>query len=126
MGAPSVIVLVWAGVVVAGGVGAVLRFLVDGSVGRLVGKAFPFGTLVVNVSGAVVLGLVSGLVLGPNLALIAGTGVIGSYTTFSTWMLESHRLAEEGQSRLGVINIVISVALGIGGAALGRWLGGLV
>lgn len=117
-------VLVWAGVVVAGGLGAVLRFLVDGTVARRTGKTFPFGTLVVNISGALVLGLFSGLAFGHNLALVAGTGVIGSYTTFSTWMLESQRLAEERQSRLALANIVISLVLGIAAAALGRFIAG--
>jgi CrcB protein len=115
--------LVWFGVLVAGGVGASLRFLVDGAVGRRAGKAFPFGTLTVNLSGAVVLGLLSGLALPHDVSLIAGTGVIGAYTTFSTWMLETQRLAEERQNRYAIANVVASVILGLAAAALGRWIG---
>jgi CrcB protein len=117
-------VLVWTGVLFAGGIGAVLRFLLDGAVGRRANGPFPFGTLAVNISGALVLGLLSGLALSHNLALVAGTGVIGSYTTFSTWMLETQRLGEERQGRRALVNIVGSLVLGIGAAALGRWLAG--
>ena len=60
------------------------------------GGRFPLGTLIVNLSGALVLGIIVGLALHGNAYLLAGTAVIGSYTTFSTWMFESHRLAEDG------------------------------
>ena len=56
--------------------------------------------------------------------LLAGTAVIGSYTTFSTWMFESHRLAEDGWSWLALLNLVLSLVLGIGAAELGRLIGG--
>ncbi len=70
------------------------------------GRDFPYGTLVVNLSGAVVLGLLTGLALGHDAALLAGTAAVGSYTTFSTWMLETQRLTEERQYRRAVANIV--------------------
>ena len=110
----------------AGGVGAVLRFLVDGAIGRRLGKSFPFGTLAVNISGAVLLGLLSGLALNRYAALVAGTAFVGSYTTFSTWMLETQRLSEERQVGGAVLNIVISIALGIGAALCGQWIGRLL
>ena len=84
---------------------------------------FPFGTLAVNLSGAVALGLVVGLAFSGNALLLVGTATIGSYTTFSTWMLESHRLAEDSDLRAALGNIVLSAALGIGAAALGRLIG---
>ena len=74
-------VAVWAGVVVIGGVGAVLRFFVDRTVSGRVAGSFPYGTLAVNLSGALLLGLLSGLALSPHLALLAGTAFVGSYTT---------------------------------------------
>jgi fluoride exporter len=116
-------VLIWAGVLVAGGAGAVARFYVDALVSSATGRDFPFGTLVVNVSGAVILGLLTGLALSSNLALVAGTGVIGSYTTFSTWMLETQRLEEERQHRKVLANVVVSIACGVAAAALGRLIG---
>ena len=90
-------VLVWAGVMLIGGAGSVARFLVDGLVASAAGRDFPFGTLAVNVSGAMILGLLTGLALGHDQALLAGTAAVGSYTTFSTWMFETQRLAEERQ-----------------------------
>ena len=115
--------LLWAAVVLIGGAGSVLRFLADGVVASAAGRDFPFGTLAVNVSGAVILGLITGLALGHDQALLAGTAAVGSYTTFSTWMLETHRLTEERQPRAAAANVVVSLALGLAAAALGRLIG---
>jgi CrcB protein len=119
-------VLVWTGVCLLGGLGAVTRLTVDKAISRRVARPFPFGTLVVNTSGALLLGFLAGLALPTHLALLAGTGFVGSYTTFSTWMFETHRLAEEGQLRSAVGNIVLSVALGLPAAFLGQTLGALI
>jgi len=118
--------LVWVGVAMLGGAGAVLRFLVDTTVATWVRGAFPWGTLVVNISGAFVLGLLAGLALSPTAALLAGTAVIGSYTTFSTWMLESQRLTEERRGATAALNIGLSLVLGIAAAALGQTIGELL
>jgi fluoride exporter len=115
---------VWLGVAALGAVGAVARFLVDSVVGARVSAGFPAGTLVVNLSGALLLGLLSGLALTGNALVLAGTATIGSFTTFSTWMLESHRLVEDGALRLAGVNIGASIALGLGAAELGHWIGG--
>ena len=115
--------LVWAGVVLIGGCGSVVRFVVDGAVGARLGRGFPFGTLVVNVSGALILGFITGLALGADQALLAGTAAVGSYTTFSTWMFETQRLTEERQNRAAALNVMVSLVLGVGAAALGRWIG---
>jgi CrcB protein len=116
--------MVWAGVVLLGGAGAVLRFLVDRAIARRVARPFPFGTLTVNLSGAVLLGLLAGLTLSYHVSLLAGTAFVGSYTTFSTWMLETQRLAEERQLSLAVANIVVSVMLGVAAAMAGQWIAG--
>ncbi|WIM88065.1 fluoride efflux transporter CrcB [Candidatus Mycobacterium wuenschmannii] len=118
--------MIWLGVILAGGIGAVLRFLLDGAVARRAGRSFPFGTLAVNLSGATLLGFIGALALDRYAALIAGTAFVGSYTTFSTWMLETQRLGEERQVRNAAANIVVSVVLGLGAALLGQWIGGLV
>ena len=115
-------VLVWTGVVFIGGIGSVLRFVVDRTVARRLAQPFPFGTLVVNVSGAALLGLIGGLALNKNAALLAGTAFVGAYTTFSTWMLESQRLGEERQTWAALANIVVSVVLGMAAALLGQWV----
>jgi CrcB protein len=115
-------VLAWAGVMLIGGIGSVLRFLVDRTVARRVGRPFPFGTLTVNISGAALLGFLGGLALSKEVALLAGTAFVGAYTTFSTWMLETQRLGEERQTWAAAANIVVSVALGIAAAFLGQWV----
>lgn len=119
-------IAVWAGVLVIGGFGAVARFLVDRAVSRRAARAFPYGTLAVNLSGAVALGFVAGLSLSHNAALLAGTALIGAYTTFSTWMFETHRLAEERQFWPALANIAVSVACGVAAAYLGTRLAGLL
>lgn len=117
---------VWAGVMVIGGLGSVARFMVDRAVSRRVGRPFPFGTLAVNISGAVLLGFVTGLTLSHEMALLAGTAFVGAYTTFSTWMLETHRLAEDRQIWPAIANLVVSVALGIAAALSGQWIASLI
>jgi fluoride exporter len=116
--------LIWLGVLVAGGLGAVLRFLVDGAVARRAARSFPFGTLAVNISGAALLGLLGGLALSRHAALLADTAFVGSYTTFSTWMLETQRLSEERQLRSAATNLVLSIVLGIAAALAGQWIAG--
>jgi fluoride exporter len=107
-----------------GGVGAVGRFLLDGAVARRVGTAFPFGTLAVNVAGALALGVLAGVGVGADAYRLWAAGLLGAFTTFSTWALESHRLAEDGQARLGALNFAVSLALGVLAALLGRVVGG--
>jgi fluoride exporter len=116
-------VALWAGVLMIGGVGSVARFLVDRTVARRVPRPFPFGTLTVNLSGSMLLGLLSGLAFSPDVALLTGTAFVGSYTTFSTWMLETQRLSEERLVRPVVANIVVSMVLGVAAAGLGLWIG---
>lgn len=116
-------VLAWAGVMVMGGAGAVVRFYVDGLVSSVARAGFPYGTLVVNLSGAVVLGLLTGLAVTGNTALLAGTAAVGAYTTFSTWIFETQRMTEERQYRWALLNIAVSLVLGVAAAALGRFIG---
>ena len=116
-------VLVWAGVMVLGGVGAVARFLLDGLVTSATRAGFPYGTLAVNLSGAVLLGLLAGLAVTGDTALLAGTATIGAYTTFSTWIFETQRMTEERQYRQALLNVVVSLVLGVAAAALGQFIG---
>jgi CrcB protein len=112
-----------AGVGLLGGAGAVARFLLDGAVSRRTGGAFPWGTLSVNLAGAFVLGVLTGAAVHGDALELAGTGLLGAFTTFSTWMLESHRLGEDGQLRRGAGNLLLSLAAGLLAAWLGRELG---
>jgi CrcB protein len=115
--------LVVLGVGVLGGVGSVWRFALDTAVSGWIGRGFPYGTLVVNVLGSLLLGVFVGAVLSTDAYRIAGIGLIGAFTTFSTWAFESHRLGEDGQLRLGVTNFVVSLVLGVAAAWAGRRLG---
>jgi fluoride exporter len=119
----TVNVITWLGVAVLGGAGALARFLVDGTVGAGLGRLLPFGTFVINISGAFLLGLVSGLAFSGDALLLAGTATLGSYTTFSTWMLETHRLREEGELAAALANALVGLVAGLIAVALGRSLG---
>ncbi len=113
----------WLAAAGLGGAGAVARFYVDTIVSLRLERDFPYGTLAVNLSGAVLLGLTVGLALGGNAALLVGSATIGAYTTFSTWMFETHRLAEEGELTRAAANAFLSLGLGLAAAALGRLIG---
>ncbi len=114
---------VWIGIAALGGVGAVLRFAVDWLVSLRLGFRFPYGILAVNLSGAFLLGLLAGASLRGHAHLLAGVGLLGSYTTFSTWMLDTQELEARGQRRRAVVNVLLSLALGLAAAALGYAVG---
>lgn len=115
----------WVAVAAIGGAGAIARFLMDGGVASRTGARLPVGTLAVNLLGSCVLGVLDGAGVTGDAFLLAGTALIGSFTTFSTWMYESQRLVEDGDVATAWLNVAVSLALGLGAAALGRALGGL-
>jgi CrcB protein len=114
---------VWLAIAVAGAIGAPLRYLIDGAVSDRVRSLFPWGTFVVNMSGSFALGLITGLVLyhafPADGRLIIGVGLIGAYTTFSTFTFEAASLIERREIRLAALNIGGSVVLGAAAAAAG-------
>ncbi|MDX6619690.1 MAG: fluoride exporter [Gaiellales bacterium] len=116
-------VLVWTCVALVSGAGALLRFALHTAVGRWKPSAFPFGTLAVNVLGSLLLGLLHGAGATGDTMLLAGTALLGSFTTFSTWMVESERLAAEGEGGLATANVLGSLAPGLAAVALGWALG---
>ena len=87
-------IVTWTAVGLLGAAGAWARFSLGAAVAGRWPHAFPLGTFVVNLSGAFALGCVTGLGIGGDALLLAGTGLLGAYTTFSTWMLEAQRLGE--------------------------------
>jgi CrcB protein len=110
-------------IALAGALGAVARFVVDGAVRRRGLDEFPWATLLINVTGSLLLGVVTGLVLfrgrPDDLRLVLGTGFCGGYTTFSTATFETVRLAQRG-ARLGAVGYTIgTVVLTVGAGALG-------
>ena len=113
---------------VAGSVGAVSRYGVDGWISAHVGGGFPWGTLVVNISASILLGLVFAATtqragVDPATRLALTTGLIGSYSTFSTLMLESARLLERGLVLPALLNLGGSALLGMVGVVLGMAAG---
>jgi CrcB protein len=110
-------------VALLGGASAIARFALDGLIGARARGSFPLGTFVVNITGALLLGLLTGLAVSGEALVLAGTATLGSYTTFSTWMLESQRLAEDAEIPVALLNIVLSLLVGVGAAALGRAIG---
>ena len=118
-------------IAVGGAAGAVSRYLTQGWVEEFTGGRFPWGTFVVNISGSFFLGVVFALaidraVLAPEVRVPLMIGFISSYTTFSTLMLESWRLIEEGDMLFALGNLVGSIIVGmiavVAGLALGRYL----
>jgi CrcB protein len=116
-------VLTWIGVFALGGLAALARFTIDSVISAKFGRDFPLGTLAINITGATALGLVTGLALTGNALILIGTATIGSYTTFSTWVLETHRLREEGEFLRALNNSMISLLLGLVAVAIGRTIG---
>jgi CrcB protein len=114
---------VWIGVALLSGIAAIGRFLLISLISSRGTRIFPLGTFAVNITGALLLGLLTGLAVEGDALVLLGAATLGSYTTFSTWMLESERLAEEGQIPVAAINILLSLAAGVGAVALGRLLG---
>jgi CrcB protein len=113
----------WVAVGLLGGAAAAARFLIDTAITARADHPFPQGILAVNIGGALALGLVAGVALeGEALAIVAGGG-IGSFTTFSTWILDSHRLAEAGHTHLLWLNLGLSLLAGFAAVTLGHWLG---
>lgn len=118
----------WFLVAVGGAAGALARYLVGGWVSERLGIGFPWGTAFVNVTGSFLLGLLGvlayeRLLLPPETLTLLGVGFLGSYTTFSTWQYETFRLLENGSWPYGLVNLLASPVLGLGGVVLGAVLG---
>lgn len=120
--------VVW--VVIGSAFGGTARYWLSGVVGRSVGETFPWGTMAVNVSGALVIGIVAALAAGGGWAVsdhawrLAVIGFLGSYTTVSSFSLQTLALARDGEWRQAAANIVLSVVLCLSAAALGLVLAG--
>jgi fluoride exporter len=116
-------VLPWLGMAALGAAGALARFTVDGFVSARRPSDFPFGTLTVNLTGGFTLGLLAGLGLAGDARFILGTGLLGGYTTFSTWMFEAQRLGESGEWGLMWLNLAVPMLAGVAATGLG-WIVG--
>ena len=111
-----------------GALGAVFRYWASNGVYFLTGRGFPYGTLFVNVTGSLLIGLLSVWLLerslaGPVLRGFLLIGVLGGFTTFSTFSMETVNLIESGQVVRALVNMVVSVLVCVGAAGLGVVLG---
>ncbi len=116
--------LLFLGAVLAGGIGAVLRYLVDLGVARFAGRRFPWGILLVNLTGSFALGIVTTAL--PDAAFLLGAGLLGGYTTFSTAMLDTVALWRDGERPASAFNAVGMLLLGLLAAGLGLALGSVL
>jgi len=113
-----------------GAVGAVMRYLVSGWAYAILGDGFPWGTLVVNLTGAFLIGFLWQLFeyfpISPQMRNLIFIGGLGAFTTFSTFAFETLNLIRAGDTRLGLANIlvldVVGILLGLLGVILGRML----
>jgi CrcB protein len=119
-------------VFLGGGLGAALRHGINLLVGRSLGTAFPYSTLIINVTGSAVMGLIAGYFAfrgdaSQHWRLFLTTGILGGYTTFSAFSLDAALLYERGELGLSALYVVASVALSIAGLfaglALARQMG---
>jgi len=119
----------WVAFIAAGAIAAPVRYLVDGAIGDRTGGVFPWGTFVVNVSGSLMLGFLTGLTLyhafPAEPRIVLGTGFCGAYTTFSTFTFETLRLVEEGATNEALRNISATLLTGSAAAAAGLALAAL-
>jgi fluoride exporter len=113
-------------VAVGGGLGAVLRYSVEGAVAPRQRGPFPLSTLIVNLSGSLALGLLAGAAVAGHVSttwlLFLGTGVVGGFTTFSTFTYETVRLIEDGAWRDATWNLALSGPLAFLFAGIGYLL----
>jgi CrcB protein len=113
----------WIAVGLLGGSASLARHLLSSLVTVAARTSFPLGTLVVNVSGALALGLLVGLRVHGTALVLLGTATLGTFTTFSTWMFESDRLARGTGMGPAAINLLASLAAGLAAVLLGRLIG---
>lgn len=119
--------MLFTAVAVAGGLGGVARLVLDDAVSSRTDGTLPWGTIVVNLSGSLMLGLIAGLVSGRVLPdawqVVAGVGFLGGFTTFSAASFETVRLLQEGRRTAGMVNGLGILVAATAAAGLGLWIG---
>jgi CrcB protein len=111
-------------VFLGGGLGAALRHGINLLVGRLLGNGFPYATFLINITGSLIMGIAAGYFAfkggsSQHVRLFLTTGILGGYTTFSTFSLDAALLYERGESGLAAVYVIGSVVLAIAGLFVG-------
>lgn len=111
-----------------GGIGTISRYFISGTMQSLLGARFPYGTLIVNLLGCFLIGLLTVVLdqkfqMAPNLRLIVIVGFLGAFTTFSTFIFETANLIRDGQSLTAFLNVAVSVVIGFTVFRMGVLLG---
>jgi len=117
--------------IIGGAVGTIARYFLAGTVYRFMGTSFPYGTLIVNVSGCFILGFLASLadkrfILNPDVRILLMIGFCGAFTTFSTLIFETDNLVRNGQAIRAFSNIFVSVILGFILFRVGSFLGEII
>lgn len=116
--------LVFALAAACGGLGAAARYLIDIGIARITGSRFPWGVMVINVSGSLLLGVVVGML--PGAAFVVGAGFLGGYTTFSTAMIDAISLWRDGERRAAIVDVLGMLLLSLAAALVGVGAGGML
>ena len=118
-------------VFVGGGIGAVFRYLLSGWVYRVIGTDFPYGTLAVNVIGCFIIGLFLTMaedrfLISPSFRIFFAVGVLGGFTTFSTFSFETVGLLKDGAVAIGLLNVAVSIVVGLTATWVGTLAGRII
>jgi len=121
----------WIYLIIGSIAGGISRYILAGAVYEKLGTSFPYGTLVINLSGCFLIGFFSAIVdekffLGPNSRILLMTGFCGAYTTFSTYMLETGNLVKDGEVSKAFLNIMVSTVIGFGAYWIGNVVGDII
>lgn len=110
-------------IALGGAIGTLARYMIGGIDYKFSNSVFPISTLIVNVTGSLIIGVLWGIVeritISPNIRMFIFIGILGGYTTFSTFSLETFNLMKVGEYRIALFNVLLSVILSIGAVFLG-------